>query len=37
MYLRLAKQEEREAVREFGDRYRAYLSAVPGFLPWRHR
>jgi len=37
MYLRLEKQEEREAVREFGDLYRAYLSAVPGFLPWRHR
>ena len=35
MYLQLARQEERQAEREFGDRYRAYKARVPGFLPWR--
>jgi protein-S-isoprenylcysteine O-methyltransferase Ste14 len=33
MYVRLAKSEEREALAEFGDQYRAYMAAVPGFLP----
>ncbi|RWH73478.1 isoprenylcysteine carboxylmethyltransferase family protein [Mesorhizobium sp.] len=33
MYVRLARAEEREAVAEFGDTYRAYLKKVPGFLP----
>lgn len=35
MYLRLAKQEEQQAEHEFGERYRAYMANVPGFLPWR--
>ena len=33
MYLRLARQEEREALAEFGDAYRDYMDRVPGFLP----
>ncbi|RWL98951.1 MAG: isoprenylcysteine carboxylmethyltransferase family protein [Mesorhizobium sp.] len=33
MYVRLARAEEREAVAEFGDTYRAYMKNVPGFLP----
>jgi protein-S-isoprenylcysteine O-methyltransferase Ste14 len=33
MYVRLARNEEREAIREFGDRYRAYMTQVPGFIP----
>lgn len=33
MYVRLAQAEEREAVAEFGDTYRAYMKHVPGFLP----
>ena len=33
MYVRLAKSEEREALAEFGDLYRAYMAAVPRFLP----
>jgi methanethiol S-methyltransferase len=33
MYVRLARTEEREAVAEFGDAYRAYMKNVPGFLP----
>ncbi|RWM25171.1 isoprenylcysteine carboxylmethyltransferase family protein [Mesorhizobium sp.] len=33
MYVRLARAEEREAVAEFGDAYRAYMKNVPGFLP----
>ncbi|RUW38049.1 MULTISPECIES: isoprenylcysteine carboxylmethyltransferase family protein [unclassified Mesorhizobium] len=33
MYVRLAQAEEREAVAEFGDAYRAYMKHVPGFLP----
>ena len=37
MYLRLAKEEEREAVHEFGSRYLDYQASVPGFIPWRRR
>lgn len=37
MYLRLAKKEEREAVREFGSRYLDYQANVPGFIPWRRK
>jgi len=35
MYVRLARQEEREALREFGDEYRRYMSRVSGFIPAR--
>src|SRR5215813_8244415 len=34
MYVRLARIEEREALREFGDQYRAYMQRVPAFVPW---
>ena len=33
MYVRLAHQEEREAIAEFGDAYRQYAAKVPGFIP----
>lgn len=33
MYVRLAKLEEREATREFGDVYRDYCEATPAFFP----
>ena len=33
MYVRLARNEERESIREFGDQYRAYMTQVPGFIP----
>ena len=33
MYVRLARIEEREALREFGDAYRAYMDRVPAFFP----
>ena len=33
MYVRLARLEEREAIAEFGDAYRAYMDWVPGFIP----
>lgn len=33
MYIRLAHQEEREAIAEFGDAYRQYAARVPGFIP----
>jgi protein-S-isoprenylcysteine O-methyltransferase Ste14 len=33
MYVRLARTEERESIREFGDQYRAYMGNVPGFIP----
>jgi protein-S-isoprenylcysteine O-methyltransferase Ste14 len=33
MYVRLARNEEREAIQEFGDAYRQYMNAVPGFVP----
>ena len=35
MYLRLAKREEGDAVRMFGDRYRSYQAQVPAFIPRR--
>ena len=35
MYLRLARREERDAVREFGDRYRRYQAEVPAWIPLR--
>jgi methanethiol S-methyltransferase len=33
MYARLARIEERESLREFGDVYRIYMARVPGFIP----
>lgn len=33
MYVVLARHEEKEAIAEFGDSYRAYAQRVPGFLP----
>lgn len=33
MYVRLARNEEREALAEFGERYRRYMAEVPAFLP----
>ena len=33
MYVRLAREEEREAIIEFGDVYRQYAAKVPGFIP----
>jgi protein-S-isoprenylcysteine O-methyltransferase Ste14 len=33
MYWRLAMREEREVEAEFGERYRAYASDVPAFIP----
>ena len=33
MYVRLAHEEERDAIAEFGDAYRQYASKVPGFIP----
>ena len=33
MYVRLARQEEREAIAEFGDAYREFMDSVPGFFP----
>ena len=32
MYVRLAKREEREALAQFGDTYRAYMREVPAFV-----
>jgi protein-S-isoprenylcysteine O-methyltransferase Ste14 len=33
MYVRLARSEERDALAEFGETYRAYARRVPAFLP----
>ena len=33
MYVRLARDEERDAIIEFGDVYRQYAAKVPGFIP----
>jgi protein-S-isoprenylcysteine O-methyltransferase Ste14 len=33
MYARLARTEERRALAEFGDEYRAYLDRTPAFIP----
>ncbi|MCK6454073.1 MAG: isoprenylcysteine carboxylmethyltransferase family protein [Alphaproteobacteria bacterium] len=33
MYAYLARQEERETLREFGDEYRRYMDRVPAFIP----
>lgn len=31
MYVRLARKEEQEALAEFGEKYRRYMAATPGF------
>jgi protein-S-isoprenylcysteine O-methyltransferase Ste14 len=33
MYVRLARSEERQALAEFGNEYKAYMAVVPGFVP----
>jgi protein-S-isoprenylcysteine O-methyltransferase Ste14 len=33
MYVRLAHREEQDALRQFGDDYRRYMAATPGWLP----
>ena len=33
MYVRLARQEEREALAQFGESYRRYMAEMPGFIP----
>jgi protein-S-isoprenylcysteine O-methyltransferase Ste14 len=33
MYVRLAHQEEREALTEFGEEYAQYAARVPAFFP----
>jgi protein-S-isoprenylcysteine O-methyltransferase Ste14 len=33
VYVKLARNEEREAIAEFGDAYRTYMARVPGFFP----
>jgi protein-S-isoprenylcysteine O-methyltransferase Ste14 len=33
MYVRLARQEEREALAAFGEAYARYAARVPGFIP----
>jgi protein-S-isoprenylcysteine O-methyltransferase Ste14 len=33
MYVRLARQEEREALAGFGEAYRRYMAETPGWLP----
>ena len=37
MYVRLARQEEREALATFGDAYARYAAQVPGFFPHLNR
>jgi protein-S-isoprenylcysteine O-methyltransferase Ste14 len=33
MYVHLARQEEREALSEFGEAYKEYAHRVPAFVP----
>ncbi len=33
MYVHLAREEEREALRQFGDAYRRYRALTPGYFP----
>jgi protein-S-isoprenylcysteine O-methyltransferase Ste14 len=37
MYVRLARQEEREGLAAFGEDYARYAERVPGFIPQLHR
>ncbi|MBW4623374.1 MAG: isoprenylcysteine carboxylmethyltransferase family protein [Cyanosarcina radialis HA8281-LM2] len=34
MYIRLARQEEREALKDFGEEYAHYAERTPAFWPW---
>jgi protein-S-isoprenylcysteine O-methyltransferase Ste14 len=36
MYVRLARQEEQEALKSFGEEYVRYAESTPAFLPWGH-
>jgi len=33
VYIRLARQEEQDAVREFGEEYLQYAARTPAFIP----
>ena len=33
MYLKLARNEERDSMAEFGEAYKKYAAEVPGFVP----
>jgi len=33
VYIRLARREERDAVREFGEEYLQYAARTPAFIP----
>jgi protein-S-isoprenylcysteine O-methyltransferase Ste14 len=37
MYVKLARNEERESLVAFGDAYRRYMAEVPGFIPRLYR
>ena len=37
MYVRLARTEEREVERQFGEEYRRYAARTPAFFPWEKR
>lgn len=37
MYIQLARQEERDALAEFGKEYTCYTSVTPAFFPWGRR
>lgn len=34
MYIRLARSEEHNALKEFGEVYTRYAEHTPGFIPW---
>jgi protein-S-isoprenylcysteine O-methyltransferase Ste14 len=33
MYVKLARREECEVLKEFGEEYRRYMESTPGFIP----
>lgn len=37
MYTRLARQEERDALAEFGEEYVRYAAETPAFFPWNRK
>jgi protein-S-isoprenylcysteine O-methyltransferase Ste14 len=37
MYIQLARQEERDALAEFGEEYARYTAVTPAFFPWGRR